>query len=116
MMPIRPKRLHWRSALLTALRLRKTGGLVENEILEALKITLLPPTEPVAASSELINKIRSYLSSEETISLCKYQRKSISDRNMSPAGEGRWNCIYMLQYYEDVRDRAKFRQGYWIQE
>lgn len=113
--PTKKTKMHWIYAL-TLVRLRKHGGLVENEVFEALKITLRPPSSPMAAGPELVNKIQAYASSSETISSCKRRHEFVSKRNLSPALEGYYNCKQMLRYYRDVSDRTRQVGGYCVKK
>lgn len=112
----RKTKMHWIYALLTLVRLRKNQCLVENEVLEALKISLCPPSSPMATGPELVNKIQAYASSSETINLCKRSYEFVSKENMSPATEAHWKCRQMLQYYRDVSDRRHQVGGYCVEE
>lgn len=78
-MPDRTKRLHWTTAL-TVVRLRETGGLLENDVLEAPKITLHPPSSPAAASPDLIGRVRTYMSEEDGPE--RHARNILSTREM----------------------------------
>lgn len=74
------KSLLWRYAILTAVRLRNIGALVENDVLEALKITLTSPFSPETASPDLLDLIRSLMSESDEVKARKdyleYMRKN----------------------------------------
>ena len=59
------KKLHWRSALSRVLRLRRSGGLVNNDILAALQITLHPPSSTSTLSPKMLKRVKSYAASKE---------------------------------------------------
>lgn len=60
------RNLHWRYALERVLRLRKTGGLVDEDVLAALHVTLRPPLRPLFSmlSAKLRRNIMTYVASE----------------------------------------------------
>ncbi|MCJ1265271.1 hypothetical protein MMC22_005146 [Lobaria immixta] len=114
-MSVGTKKMHWISALLTALRLRKTGGLVENEVLEALKISLHPPSLPAAASPDLINRIRFFMSGEDRPMLRKEDIEYTRTTSQSPIAAGLRNCEFLLQKYENIHD-PRDTGGYFVNE
>lgn len=109
------KKMHWISALLTVLRLRRTGGLVENEVLEALKISLHPPSSPAAASPDLINRIRSFMSGEDRPTMRKEDIEYTRKTAQSPIAAGLRNCEFLLQKYENIHD-PRDTGGYFVNE
>lgn len=102
-MPVRTKRLNWIHALSTVIRLRKSGASVENNVLEALKITLQPPSSAAAASPDLVNRIRSYMSEEDEPRRRKDQIEYTRKNAHSLVEVGLWNCEFLLQKYEHMR-------------
>lgn len=72
------KKIDWRDALAKVIRLRK-GGLVDDEVLEALRITLDPPSSAVAASPELVHNVRSHIS-EVGFSLRNRRKDQVATR------------------------------------
>ena len=113
--PIRTKRLHWINALLTIIRLRKTGRLVENDVLAALKITLHPPSSPAAAPPDLLDRIRSSMLEEDEPEFRKERHADTRERAQSPVSTGLWNCRLSLSVYESISDRGNFG-GYYVAE
>lgn len=115
MMPTITKNIHWRYALLTVLRLRKTGGLVEEDVLQALKITLRPPSSPTAATPDLINQIRFFMSDEDEPSVRKGHIEYARNNALSPIAVGSWNCECLMRAYENISDR-RGTGGYYTAE
>lgn len=108
-------KIHWRFALLTVLRLHRTGGLVDDEVLEALKIILQPPSSPAAASTELIEQIRSHMSDEAETRARKNHYEYTRRNAMSPLAAGIWNGKFLLDNYKRVSDYIDV-EGYFIDE
>lgn len=108
--------MHWISALLAVLRLRKSGGLVENEVLEALKISLHPPSSPATASPDLIDRIRSHMLDEDE-GVPNYRKNSMEyARNAtSPMAAGLSNCAFLLSSYDNLTDPRGIG-GYYVDE
>ena len=108
------KKIHWRDALAKLIRLRKNGGLVDDEVLEALRITLDPPSSAAAAASpKLIDKVRSHISEEVEISVRNRHIEAVKTR--LPLAAGSSNCSFLLQNYKAVIDRGNLG-GYRIYE
>lgn len=59
--PIGTKKRHWSNALSTTLYLRKTRELIENDVLEAVKITSDPPSSAAVAFIDLIDRFRRFI-------------------------------------------------------
>lgn len=104
--PIGTRRLHWRYALLTASRLRKTGGIVENDVLEALKITLHPPSSPAEESSDIIGTVRSFMSEDDEPRIRGEYNEDTRKNATSSTTAGLWNCKFLLRAYEDMSYRG----------
>lgn len=100
---------------MTVIRLRKSGAMVDDEVLEALKITLRPPSSPAQASPELIDQVRSHISQEVEIKQRKEHIEYTRSHTTSPLVEGIWNCNFLLQNYESMNVRSD-NGGYWIYE
>lgn len=114
-MPIRTKKLHWKYALLTAFRLRKTGGLVENNVLEALKITIDPPSSPAAASPDLFSRVQSFMTEDDEPRIRKDHNEYTREHAPSPITAAMWNCKSLLRAYEDMSYRSDVG-GYYVEE
>lgn len=114
-MPIRTKKLHWKYALLTAFRLRKTGGLVENNVLEALKITIDPPSSPAAASPDLFSRVQSFMTEDNEPRIRKDHNEYTREHAPSPITAAMWNCKSLLRAYEDMSYRSDVG-GYYVEE
>lgn len=114
-MPIRTRRLHWINALLTIIRLRKTGGFVGKDALAALKITLHPPSPPAAASPDLLDRIRSSMLEEDEPEFRKERHADTRERTQSPISTGMRNCRLLLHEYEGISDGGNFG-GYYVAE
>lgn len=105
------KSLHWRYAILTAIRLRNSEGLVENDVLEALKITLHPPSPPTAASPELIDSIWSFISEDDEVAVRQIYIEQTRTNSSSQIAIGSSNCEYLLRAYKNMSIRT-YVKGY----
>ncbi|MCJ1264757.1 hypothetical protein MMC22_004632 [Lobaria immixta] len=112
---VETKSLHWRYAMLTAIRLRNMGALVENDVLEALKITLLSPSSPETASPGLLNSIRSLISEDDEVETRKDYLEYVRKNHPSQIHIGAWSCRYMLRVYERMSDRRNMN-GYYVDD
>ena len=109
------RKVHWIKALSTVINLRKSGGLVENDVLEGLKITLYPPASPAAASAGTLNRIRCCMSREDRPTIRKEHIEFTRENARSPIAAGEWNCEFLLQEYENVHD-PRNTGGYYVDE
>lgn len=110
------KVIHWKYALLTIIRLRKIGGLVDDEFLEALKITLHPPSDsPAAIPSEIVERIRSHMADEVEVKIRKYHFEYTRNKTKLPLVQGMWNCDFLLKNYERVIQLSEIG-GHWVFE
>lgn len=108
------KKLYWRDALAKVIRLRKNGGLVDDDVLEALKITLDPPSSAAAAASpDLVYQVRSHLSEEVGTGVRNRHFEAVKTR--LPLAAGSLNCSFLLQNYEAIINRRTLG-GYRIYE
>lgn len=103
------QKIHWRDALAKVIRLRKIGGLVEDEVLEALRITLDPPSTAAIASPELVDQVRSHISEEAGINVRNRHIEAVKTRLALAAGSS--NCSFLLQNYKAIIDRRQL--GYY---
>lgn len=110
--PNRSKKIHWRHALLAVIRHWKTGGLVDNGVLEALKITLYPAPPSAADSPELIDQVRSRCQKKRK---WRYERTVISTREIRPCHHSPKDCGTATRNYEHRSDHKNTR-GYWVYE
>ena len=87
--------------------LRKNRGLVDDDVLEALKITLDPPSSAAAAaaaSPDLVHQVRSLLSEEVGTGVCNRHFEAVKTR--LPLAAGSSNCSFLLQNYKAVIERG----------
>lgn len=71
----RLKKLHWRSALLTVFRLRKTESLVDDEIPAELRIT-------TTLSPELTSQLDLYVSAEDFVEVWNWDDDWVAEKNL----------------------------------
>lgn len=109
--PLRKR--HWRFALLTVFRLRRTHGLVDDENLAALKITLHPPSFSTTLSSELTSQLDSYISSEDFVEIWKCKIDSTAESKQCPLTTGEMYCSQMSFHYLNISQRKFQLNGYW---
>lgn len=101
--------------MLTAIRLRNMGALVETDVLEALKITLISPSSPETVSPGLLNSIRSLMSEDDEVEIRKDYLEYMQKNHPSQIDIGSWSCKYLLRAYERMSDRRNM-SGYYVAE
>lgn len=109
------KSLHWRYAMLIAVRSRNMGELVESDVLEALKITLTSPSSPETASPDLLDSIRSLMSEGDEVEARKDYLEYMRKNHPSQIDIGSWSCKYLLRAYQKMGDRRNVN-GYYVAE
>ncbi|MCJ1267481.1 hypothetical protein MMC22_007366 [Lobaria immixta] len=108
-----PKAIHWRSAMMTLFRLKNNEGLVNDEFLAALKITLHPPSFPTTLSPELKSQIDSYMSRELNMTTWQRIHEYVAEINPHPLTIADIYCAKLgHQYTCDMPKRRVQPGGY----
>lgn len=110
------KKRHWRSALWTVFRLMKCEGLVDDENLAALNLTLRPPSLSTTLSPELTSQLDSYMSGEDFVEVWQLEQDWIAEKKPRPSRMGEMYCSKIGSQYLNIGER-QLQSGcfwYWV--
>ena len=107
------KKLHWRSALHTVLRLRRSGGLIDHDILAALQISLNPPSPASSiVSPTTLRRIEKYMSWKRTRNYWRNAGKHIKKQRGRRFIVGGIYCEMLIDQYEEMTTRYQMNGAY----
>ena len=102
---------------MTLFRVKTNEGLVNDEFLAALKITLHPPSFSTTLSPELKSQIDSYMSRELNMTTWQTIHEWVAEIKQHPVNIARIYCKKLgHQYYCNISKRSVQPGGYWVLE